>query len=76
MAVLEATGNIFRHASIGKSDATSVLEFPASVPIFLDEALPFSRRLSGTRRVWFPVPFPHKTATHSGVSTQAALAPG
>jgi hypothetical protein len=25
MAVLEATGNIFRHVSIGKPDATSVL---------------------------------------------------
>ena len=53
MAVLEAIGNIFRRASIGKPDATSDLELPVSVPIFLEAALPFRVVLSVPRRVGF-----------------------
>ena len=53
MAVLEAIGNIFRPASIGKPDATSDLELPVSVPIFLEEALPF-RVVCRYSSSWFP----------------------
>src|ERR1700753_2842532 len=66
MAVLEAIGNIFRRASIGKPDATSDLELPVSVPIFLEEALPF-RVVCRYLVELVSLSFPLKTATHSGV---------
>jgi hypothetical protein len=55
MAVLEAIGNISRRASIGKPDATSDLELPVSVPILLEEVLPF-RVVCQYSSSWSPYP--------------------
>ena len=74
MVVLEAIGNIFRRASIGKPDATSDLELPVSVPIFLEEAPPF-RVVCRVLVELVSLSFSLKTVTHSDVDNPNRMAP-